>query len=159
EGKTWETNWVMDFTRDADVTAQEFPVVELRRYVIKPGERARFARCFDGYFPDAFQQIGAIAFGQFLERKHDSWFTWLRGFPSLDARAEMNAGVYDGMLWKEHAAEMNERMIDSDNVLLLHPLAPGRGLPVLPTVDLADEAAGVAGIVVLQILTVKAGDL
>src|SRR5262249_32086537 len=54
EGKTWETNWVMDFTRDADVTAQEFPVVELRRYVIKPGERARFARCFDGYFPDAF---------------------------------------------------------------------------------------------------------
>ena len=158
-GKTWETNWIMDMTREAGITTREFPVVELRRYAIRAGERERFARCFDGYFPEAFQQLGAIAFGQFLERKNDTWFTWLRGFPSLDARAEMNAEFYDGALWKEHAARMNDRMIDSDNVLLLRPLRAGRGLPVLPAVDLGAEAAGAAGVVVLQILRVKATDV
>jgi len=156
-GETWETNWVMDMTRDVDIGARDFPVVELRRYVIKPGERERFARCFDGYFPEAFQQTGAIAFGQFLERKNDTWFAWLRGFPNLDARAEMNAAFYDSAVWKEHAAEMNDRMVDSDNVLLLRPLAPGRGLPVLPTADLATEAEGPAGVAVLHVFAVKPG--
>jgi hypothetical protein len=157
-GRTWETNWVMDMTRDGGVTEREFPVVELRRYAIKAGQREEFARYFEGYFPEAFQQLGAIAFGQFRERQNDSWFTWLRGFPSLDARAEMNAEFYNGPLWKEHAARMNDRLIDSDNVLLLHPLAPGRGLRVLPAVDLADER-GVTGVVAMQIFAVRPGKI
>jgi hypothetical protein len=159
DGKTWETNWVMEMTRDHAVGSREYPVVELRRYAVKAGARDRFARCFDGYFPEAFQQLGAIAFGQFAERRQDSWFTWLRGFPSLDARAEMNAEFYDGVLWKEHAARMNELIIDSDNVLLLRPLAAGRGLPVLPAVDLGADAGGPPGVAVLQIFPVKPGSI
>jgi hypothetical protein len=155
-GKTWETNWVMDFERD-DFTSREFPVVELARYVMKPGERDRFARCFDGYFPEAFQQLGVVIFGQFLERKNDSQFVYLRGYPSLDARAEMKGEFYNGVLWKEHAARMNDCLVDSDNVLLLRPLAPGRGLPVLPAVDLGEDAGGTAGIVLLHIFAVKDG--
>lgn len=157
-GSTWETNWVMDMTRESAVGSREYPVIELRRYAIKAGARERFARCFEGYFPEAFQQLGAIVFGQFMERRNDSWFTWLRGFPSLDARAEMNGEMYDGPLWKEHAARMNELLVDSDNVLLLRPLAAGRGLPVLPAVDLGIDAAGAAGMGVLQIFPVKPGN-
>ena len=154
-GKTWETNWVMDFARSDGVTAQEFPMVELRRYAIQPRERDRFALTFDAYFPEAFQQLGGIVFGQGLERRNDTWFTWLRGFPSYDARAEGMWAMYSGPLWKEHAARMNDRLLDAGNVLLLRPLAPGRGLRVLPAVDVASERAG--GIVVLQIFAVQAG--
>jgi len=157
EGKTWETNWVMDMSRNNTLASRDYPVVELRRYATKPGERERFARAFDSYFPEAFQQVGAIAFGQFLERSHDTWFTWLRGFPSYDARAEMNAEFYNGVLWKEHAAEANARLIDSDNVLLLRPAAPGRGLKVLSAVDAAEESKARPGVVILQIFAVKPG--
>jgi hypothetical protein len=156
-GKTWETNWVMDMTRSDGVTSEEFPVVELRRYAIKPGERDRFATCFDEYFPEAFQQIGGIVFGQGAERKNPNGFTWLRGFPSYDARAEGMWALYNGPVWKEHAARMNDRLEDADNVLFLRPFAPGRGLRVLPAVDAAAGSAG--GIVVLQILAVKDGQL
>jgi hypothetical protein len=156
-GKTWETNWIMDMTRSDGVTAEEFPVVELRRYEIKPGERERFATCFDAYFPEAFQQLGAIVFGQGSERANRNGFTWLRGFPSYDARAEGMWGLYNGPVWKEHAARMNDRLEDAANVLFLRPLAPGRGLRVLPAVDTAGKSAG--GIVVLQIVAVKEGQL
>jgi hypothetical protein len=154
-GQTWETNWVMEMTRYDSFVAHEYPIVELRRYEMKPGGRERFARCFDGYFPEAFQQLGAIAFGQFLERTRATRFTWMRGFPSYDARAEMNTDMYSGLIWKEHAKRMNDLIVDSDNVLLLRPLAPGRGLPVLPAVDVGMDVKTPSGIVVLQIFAAK----
>src|SRR5437879_8241675 len=69
---------------------QDFQVIEFRRYTIKDGEREHFAQYFESYFPEAFQQLGAIAFGQFFERNRSS-FTWFRGFHNLDARATVNA--------------------------------------------------------------------
>jgi len=56
---------------------------------------------------------------------------------------------------KEHAARMNDRLLDAGNVLLLRPLAPGRGLRVLPAVDVVSERAG--GIVVMQVFAVQPG--
>jgi hypothetical protein len=156
-GQTWETNWIMEMTRSEGVTAEEFPVVELRRYAIKPGERDRFAACFDAYFPEAFQQIGGIVFGQGNERRNDTRFTWLRGFPSYDARAEGMWALYNGPVWREHAERMNDRLEDADNVLFLRPLAEGRGLKVLPAVDAGGERA--SGILVLQIMAVKEGQV
>jgi hypothetical protein len=117
----------------------DFQVIEFRRYIIKEGERKHFADYFENYFPEAFQQMGAIAFGQFFERKNPDWFTWIRGFKNTDARAIINAGFYYGPLWREHASTMNSLMLDSDNVLLLRPLSPERGIPVLPSVDPVKE--------------------
>lgn len=165
-GKTWETNWVMEMTRpDASGGARsagsiehlkDFPVVEFRRYKIKEGERENFARSFESFFPEAFQQIGAIAFGQFFERGNPTGFTWIRGFKNTDARGTGNACFYYGPLWKEHASTMNDRLVDSDNVLLLRPWSPDRGIPVLPAVDPVNEASGAHGVVVAEIFPVKA---
>ena len=80
----------------------DFQVIEFRRYIVKEGEREHFAEYFESYFPEAFQQLGAIAFGQFFERKNPVGFTWIRGFKNTDARAIINAGFYYGPLWKEH---------------------------------------------------------
>jgi hypothetical protein len=164
-GKTWETNWTMDFTREASAAMgsvahlEGFQVVELRRYSLVDGARERFARTFESYFPEAFEQLGAMVFGQFGERRNPARFTWLRGYKDMDARATVNAAFYFGPLWKEHRATMNGLMTDSDNVLLLRPLTPERGIPVLPAVDPADEAAeaaGARGVVVAQIFAVRA---
>jgi len=124
----------------------DFQVIEFRRYAIKESEREHFAEYFESYFPEAFQQMGAIAFGQFFERKNPVGFTWMRGFKNMDARAVINAGFYYGPLWREHASTMNSLMVDSDNVLLLRPLSPDRGIPVLPSVDPVKEGKGAQGV-------------
>jgi hypothetical protein len=157
-GETWETNWVMEMRRDESVTTREFPVVELARYAIRPGQRNSFARVFDSYFPETFQHLGVLFIGQGLERENASQFTYLRGFPSMDARAEVKGDFYNGALWKEHAAKVNDRLVSSDDVMLLRPIAPGRGLPVLPAVDVGSPGEeGGAGVVLLHIFTAREG--
>jgi hypothetical protein len=132
----------------------DFQVIEFRRYTIKEGEREHFAEYFD-YFPEAFQQMGAIVFGQFFERKNPVGFTWMRGFKNTDARAIINSSFYYGPLWREHSSTMNNLMVDSDNVLLLRPLTTEHGVPVLPAVDPIKERKGSQGVVVAQIFAVK----
>ena len=137
----------------------DFQVIEFRRYTIRDGEREHFAQYFESYFPEAFQQLGAVAVGQFLERGNDSRFTWLRAFHNMDDRAKVNALFYYGPLWKEHAATLNSLMTDSDNVLLLRPLSRERGITVLPAVDPVKEEKGAQGIAIAQIFAVKAGNV
>jgi hypothetical protein len=138
---------------------KDFQVIEFRRYTVKEGKREHFAEYFESYFPEAFQQMGAMAFGQFFERKNPVGFTWIRGFKNTDARAIVNAGFYYGPLWREHASTMNSLMVDSDNVLLLRPLRPERGVSVLPSVDPVTEGKGAQGVVVAQIFAVKANSV
>jgi hypothetical protein len=137
----------------------DFQVVEFRRYTIRDGEREHFAQYFESFFPEAFQQLGAVAVGQFLERGNDSRFTWLRAFHNMDDRAKVNALFYYGPLWKEHAATLNSLMTDSDNVLLLRPLSRERNITVLPAVDPVKEEKGAQGIAIAQIFSVKAGNV
>lgn len=125
-------------------------MIELRRYSVEPRERASFARYFETYFPEAFQQLGAIIFGHFLERGNPAGFTWIRGFRDMESRRAVNEAFYEGPVWKDHAGKMNSRMTDHTNVLLLEPVA-GRGIPALPAVDPVCEWAGAQGIVVAQI--------
>jgi len=138
---------------------KDFQVFEFRRYVIKEGEREHFAQYFEGYFPEAFQQLGAIAAGSFFERKNQSGFTWLRGFHTIEDRAIVNAAFYYGPVWKEHKVTLNDLMIDSDNVLLLQALSPERSIIILPAVDPVAEAKGAQGVVVAQIFAVKANSV
>ncbi len=138
---------------------KDFQVIEFRRYTVKEGGRERFAEYFESYFPEAFQQMGAMVFGQFFERKNPVGFTWMRGFKNTDARAIVNAGFYYGPLWREHAFTMNSLMADSSNVLLLRPLSPERGVTVLPSVDPVAERKGAQGVLVAQIFAVKANSV
>jgi hypothetical protein len=136
-----------------------FPVVEFRRYTIKEKEREDFALYFETYFPEAFQQIGSMIFGHFYERNNPSGFTWIRGFENMEERAALNSAFYSGPLWKEHSAKMNDRLLDHTNVLLLKPVRPGNGIPVLPAVDPLKEERGARGIVMAQIFTIRPGSV
>ncbi len=135
----------------------DYRAIEFRRYIIKEGEREHFSQYFDSYFPEAFQQLGAIAHGEFFERDDPSRFTWIRAFHTIEDRAVVNAAFYYGAVWREHKATMNNLMLDSDNVLLLRPLSPATNIPVLPAVDPVFEEKGAQGIVIAEIFAVKTG--
>jgi hypothetical protein len=132
-----------------------FAVVELRRYTIAEGERAAFASYFESFFPEAFQQLGALVLGQFLERDQPNRFAWLRAFASLDALARVKSDFYYGPLWKEHRATMNDRLIDWQDALLLEPLDARRPIALLPAVDPVREPAGARGLAVAHLLPVR----
>lgn len=140
-------------------TPARYPVVELRRYTITPGGRQQFGRYFETYFPEAFQQAGAVALGHFYERERADHFTWMRGFPSMPARAQANRAFYDGPVWQEHRLAVNSYIADSDNVLLLRPLYADSDIPALPAVDPVAEPMGARGVVVAQLFPVAPGRL
>jgi hypothetical protein len=135
---------------------RDFDVVELRRYTVSPGQRARFAAWFDAYFPEAFEQLGAMVFGQFLERGAPDRFLWLRGYHDMLDRPVVDSAFYYGPLWREHRTKVNAILPDSDDVLLMR-VVPGHAIPVLPAVDPMDEPRGAHGILVVQLLPAAAG--
>jgi hypothetical protein len=137
----------------------DYKVVELRRYDIAPGQRDRFVSYFDAYFPEAFEQLDCMVFGQFEDRAAPTKFVWLRGYHDINARPIVDAAFYYGPVWREHRIKVNALFPgESDNVLLLRPLAPLAGVPVLPAVDPVDEPGGARGVVVAQIFAVKKGE-
>lgn len=138
---------------------KDYQVVELRRYDIAPGQRDRFVRYFDTYFPEAFEQLDCMVFGQFEDRAAPTRFVWLRGYRDINARPIADAAFYYGPVWREHRVKVNALFPGtSDNVLLLRPLTPQTEIPVLPAVDPVDEPHGAGGVAVAQIFAVKKGD-
>lgn len=144
---------------EPDLRRTDFQVFEFRRYSIKAGERKHFAQYFETWFPEAFQQLGAIAAGSFLERGNETGFTWIRGFHTMDGRAVANAAFYYGSVWNEHRDTLNDLMTDSDNVLLLRPFSSERRVTVLPAVDPVTEPNGAQGVIVVQVFAVKKDEI
>ena len=144
---------------DPSARLSDFQAIEFRRYTIKEGERKHFAEYFESYFPEAMEQTGAIAAGSFFERKNQNGFTWIRGFHTIEDRAVENAAFYYGPVWKEHKVTLNNLITDSDNVLLMRPVAPERGMTILAAVDPVTEADGAHGVVVALIFAVKANSV
>lgn len=104
-------------------------IVELRRYELLPGRRDELIELFDREFVEPQEDVGAHVLGQFVDIDRPDRFTWLRGFDSMTARHSALTNFYlRGRAWATHRAAANATMLDSDNVLLLQPVA---GLPDL----------------------------
>jgi quinol monooxygenase YgiN len=148
-------------SEDATMPTQtsQYNVIEFRRYQVKPERREDFVTYFDTLFPEAFQQLGALALGQFTEPEVPDRFTWLRAFRDMDARAIVNGTFYYGPVWKEHRQQLNDLIIDNDDVLLLRPLDAAHAVTVMAAVDPVHEKAGAQGIVVAQLFPVKPGNV
>ena len=105
------------------------PVVELRQYTLHPGRRDVLIDLFDREFVETQEAVGIAVLGQFRDLDDPDRFVWLRGFHDMPSRAEALGRFYGGPAWKAHSTEANATMIDSDNVLLLRPVAASGGLP------------------------------
>ncbi len=94
-------------------------IVELRQYVLEPGQRDVLIDLFDREFVEPQEELGMRVLGQFRDVDRPDRFVWLRGFADMDSRRDGLAAFYGGPVWKEHGPAANATMIDSDDVLLL----------------------------------------
>lgn len=101
-------------------------ILELRQYTLKPGCRDTLVDVFDRHLIDGQEHVGMEVVGQFRDLDDPDRFVWLRGFASMDMRAEALGAFYYGPVWKAHSAVANATMVDSDDVLLLEPLDKGQ---------------------------------
>ena len=127
-GKTWEWNWYMFFTRKENNTDQTLnenqpvKVIELRNYVIKPAQRDRFVDYFEENFIQSQNILGGYVLGQFRVKGADDNFFWIRGFHDMASRNKALNDFYYGPVWKEHKNVPNSMLANNDNVHLLKPL-------------------------------------
>jgi hypothetical protein len=123
------------------------PVVELRQYTLRQGQRDVLVELFDREFIESQEAAGMEVIGQFRDLDRPERFVWMRGFPDMQRRREALETFYGGTIWKAHAAVANATMVDVDDVLLLRPVAPSTEFepqPGRPAQDSDVPAANVA---------------
>ncbi len=101
------------------------PILELRQYTLVPGGRDVLVDLFDAELVESQEAHGMDVVGQFRDLDDPNRFVWLRGFPTMEERAESLAAFYTGPVWKAHGPAANETMVSSDDVLLLRPARAG----------------------------------
>jgi NIPSNAP len=105
------------------------PIIELRQYALRPGQREALITLFDREFIESQEALGMAVLGQFRDLDNPDRFVWLRGFETMPERARALASFYAGPAWKASGAAANATMIDVDNVLLLRPASARSGFP------------------------------
>jgi hypothetical protein len=98
-------------------------VFELRQYTLHPGRHDELVTLFDREFVETQEACGMRILGQFRDLDRPDRFVWVRSFPSMTARAAALTAFYGGPVWRAHREAANATMIDTDDVLLLRPVA------------------------------------
>jgi hypothetical protein len=109
-----------------------YPIVELRQYTLRPGQRDVLIELFDREFVETQEEVGMAVLGQFRDLDDPDRFVWLRGFPDMPRRAQSLGAFYGGPAWKAHGRAANATMVDSDDVLLLRPVGQRWAFPQAP---------------------------
>ncbi len=115
-------------------------VLELRQYTLYGGKRDTLISIFEKNFIEPQNALGAHVLGTFRDLDDPDRFVWLRGFRDMPARQKALEAFYGGPVWQAHKNDADATMVDSNNVLLLRPASPGRGIP-------GPTASGAAGAV------------
>lgn len=95
------------------------PIVELRRYALRPGQREVLVKLFEERFIESQEALGLNLLGQFSDLDDPNSFVWLRGFADMPSRRQGLTRFYDGPIWARYGDQANATMADTDNVLLL----------------------------------------
>ena len=98
------------------------PVIELRQYTLKPGQRDVLIDLFDRHFVESQEAAGMTIVGQFRDRRRPDRFVWIRGFPDMASRHQALERFYGGPVWAAHRTAANATMLDVSDVLLLRPV-------------------------------------
>ncbi|WP_240359456.1 NIPSNAP family protein [Pyxidicoccus trucidator] len=114
------------------------PIIELRQYTLKPGQRDTLVDLFEREFIEGQEAVGMPIPGQFRDLDRPDRFVWLRGFSDMGSRHQGLTDFYGGPIWKANRETANGTMIDASNVLLLKPCRSdsdfGRHLAARPPV-------------------------
>jgi len=107
--------------------ADDDQVFELRQYTVHRGQRDTLIALFEKSFIEPQNEHGAHILGTFRDLDDPDRFVWIRGFRDMRSRQSALSAFYGGPVWRANRTAANATMLDSDNVLLLRPAAPGEG--------------------------------
>jgi len=93
-------------------------IVEVRKYTIKPGLRAKFIEFFETRSAPAQREAGMEILGPLLDVENPDVFVFLRGFPSLEERDRMKKEFYEGELWTRELEAIAMPMLERYEVIL-----------------------------------------
>jgi len=130
-------------------------VYELRRYRLHPGGRERLIDLFDREFVDPQEALGMRVEGEFRDCGDPNAFVWVRSFADMGTRTEALAAFYSGPVWKDHGSRANETMLNSDNVLLVKPVAGTQPFP--HNLAREQEAQSTRGVVTVNLCSLAPG--
>jgi hypothetical protein len=112
---------------DNDASGECCNVIELRQYVTYPGKRDVLISLFEKHFIESQEEADICVLGQFRDINDPYRYTWLRGFPNMEARKQTLTDFYSGQTWQTYRNEANATLYDNDDVLLLRPASAGSG--------------------------------
>jgi hypothetical protein len=98
-------------------------VLELRNYVMHPGQRDVLIDIFERRFIEPQEALGAQVLGSFRDLDDANRYPWLRGFRDFSTRLTALEAFYTSEVWKAHRDAANATMVASDDVLLLRPFS------------------------------------
>ncbi|WP_224544674.1 NIPSNAP family protein [Mesorhizobium sp. CA16] len=140
------------------------PVVELRQYTLKPGQRETLIALFERELVETQEVTGMTVIGQFRDLDRPDMFVWLRGFENMETRKDALSAFYGGPVWAAHRDVANATMIDSDDVLLLKPAWRGAGFdlsgllrPTATEAETMSNGSRLAGFVEISIHHLRPG--
>lgn len=144
--------------RTAAPALEHCAVIELRDYLLQPGQRDVLIALFEREFIETQEACGMRVIAHFRDLDRPDHFVWLRGFTDMAARRRGLEAFYGGATWLAHRSAANATMIDSDNVRLLRHARPVWALasPAAPRPHRDAEAAGPQSVFVLTIATLAA---
>lgn len=131
----------MDVLTSTDVRC--CPVIEIRQYTLKTGQRDTLIDLFDRHFIESQESAGMTIIGQFRDRQRPDRFVWMRGFPDMASRHRALERFYTGPVWAAHKTAANDTMLESDDVLLLRPARPEMGFLIADDSQLRGVVAAI----------------
>lgn len=93
-------------------------IVEVRKYTIKTGLRAKFIEFFETRSVPAMLEVGMEIAGPLLDVENPDVFLFLRGFPSIEERDRMKKEFYEGKLWVNELEAIAMPMLEKYEVIL-----------------------------------------
>ena len=106
------------------------PIVELRRYQLRPGRFEDFIELFEARFIEQQESVGARVLGSFAIEGMPDTAIWLRAFQHMEGRQRALEGFYTSPTWLMHRDATNDTILDNDDVHLLRAIAPDAGIPI-----------------------------
>ena len=123
DGKTWEWNWYMYFSRPV---IKKIAVLEIRNYLIKPRKRDVFIQYFEDSLIESQKALGGFPLVQNTVKGAEDRFVWFRGFTDMQSRYKFLNDFYYGPAWTMHKTLPNSLLLNNDYVYLLKPLCIDR---------------------------------
>ncbi|CAA9517955.1 MAG: hypothetical protein AVDCRST_MAG96-2786 [uncultured Segetibacter sp.] len=110
------------FSLYVQAQSKHVKVIELRNYLLKPGQRDSFVDGFETKLLDTLNAHKNYILGQYRVKDAKDNFVWIRGFDDMPARKQALTNFYASRHWAKNKSIPEAYLIGYTNVHLLKPL-------------------------------------